>query len=149
MPIRLNLLAEAQAVEDARRRDPVKRAMWAGGVMVAGMLAWSVSLQAKAMMAKREVDKVERQMTTFTNDFREVMANQGKVREAQGKINALNLLTKERFLHAPVLNALQLATVDDVQLLNYRADQAYFPTDAEDPNKRYRTRDCRQTGHGH
>ena len=33
MPIRLNLLAEAQAAEDLRRRDPVKRALWLARLM--------------------------------------------------------------------------------------------------------------------
>ena len=39
MPIRLNLLAEAQALEESRRRDPVKRAVWAGVFLVLA-LAW-------------------------------------------------------------------------------------------------------------
>jgi hypothetical protein len=130
MAIRLNLLAEAQAAEDMRRRDPVKRAIWVGGALVAIMIAWSISLQGRAMLAKREVDKVEHQMAVFTNDFREVVANQIKVREVQSKISALNKLTKERFLHANVLNALQHTTLDDVALVHYRTDQGYVPTDA-------------------
>ncbi len=35
MPIRLNLLAEAQAAEEMRRRDPVKRALWLAGLIIA------------------------------------------------------------------------------------------------------------------
>ena len=34
MPIRLNLLAEAQAAEEARRRDPVKRAVWMAALII-------------------------------------------------------------------------------------------------------------------
>lgn len=41
MPIRLNLLAEAQAMEEMRRRDPVKRAIWVGSLLVAVALAWA------------------------------------------------------------------------------------------------------------
>ena len=37
MPIRLNLLAEAQAAEEARRRDPVKRAIWLAALIIALM----------------------------------------------------------------------------------------------------------------
>jgi len=91
--------------------------------------AWDVAMGRPQKSAVIR-DKVEHQMTSFTNDYREVMANQTKAREVQAKITALNSLTKERFLHANVLNALQLATVEDVQLLHYRADQAYFSTDA-------------------
>jgi hypothetical protein len=133
MAIRLNLLAESQAAEETRRRDPVKRAMWVGGVLVGVMLAWSISLQGRAMVAKREVEKVERAMNVFTNDYRDVVANLNKVREVQSKVTALNNLARERFLHAPVLNALQRATMDDVQMLHYRTDQGYMPTEAVKP----------------
>ena len=34
MPIRINLLAEAQAAEEMRRKDPVKRAVWIGGFVI-------------------------------------------------------------------------------------------------------------------
>jgi len=51
MPIRLNLLAEAQAIEEMRRHNPVKRAIWVGALLVCLMLVWSSSLQLKAMMA--------------------------------------------------------------------------------------------------
>ena len=34
MSIRINLLAEAQIAEDLRRRDPVKRAIFAGAFLV-------------------------------------------------------------------------------------------------------------------
>ena len=39
MPIRINLLAEMQALEDQRRRDPVKRVFLTGIVLVSMMLA--------------------------------------------------------------------------------------------------------------
>jgi len=39
MPIRINLLAESQALEEMRRRDPVKRAIWVGVLVVSLLLA--------------------------------------------------------------------------------------------------------------
>jgi hypothetical protein len=41
MPIRLNLFAEDQALETQRRRDPVKRVIIAGVVLVIGMVGWA------------------------------------------------------------------------------------------------------------
>ena len=90
MPIRLNLLAEAQAVEELRRKDPVKRVAWAAVVLVVLMLVWSSSLQLKAMMAGREVSKRESLMASFTNDYQQVLDNQKKVAEVRHKILALN-----------------------------------------------------------
>ena len=133
MAIRLNLLAEAQAVEDMRRRDPVKRSIFLGAALVVMMLFWSSSLQVKAMMGKLVLSRTEKKMSAFTNDYKHVVENQRKWDEAQHKIEALNQLTAQRFLHATALNALQHATVDDVQLIRYRADQLYTATEAVKP----------------
>src|SRR6266850_3567795 len=133
MAIRLNLLAEARAAEDMRRRDPVKRSIWVGGLLAILMLAWSSSLQLKAMVAKRELSKTQGQMSVFTNDYKLVVENQRKTDEIRRRTAALDRLTAERFLHANVLNALQLTTVEDVQLLRYRVEQIYSATEGTKP----------------
>lgn len=125
MPIRLNLLAEAQAIEDMRRRDPVKRAIWAGALLSSLMLVWSSSLQLKAMMANNQVSRVEGQMAARNSEFQKVLENQKKTEEIRQKLAALQLLTTNRFLQATLLNALQKATAEDVQLIRVRTDQSY------------------------
>src|SRR6266480_6875447 len=120
MPIRLNLLAEAQSAEDSRRRDPVKRAIWAGALLSSLMLVWSSSLQLKAMMASNEVGRIEGQMNARKNEFAQVLENQKKTEEIRQKLAALQVLTTNRFLQATLLNALQQATADDVQLIRVR-----------------------------
>ena len=52
MPIRINLLAEQLAEEDARRRDPVKRTAWVAGVVVALMGIWSLYLQGRIWLMR-------------------------------------------------------------------------------------------------
>src|SRR5580765_5785017 len=59
MPIRLNLLAEAQAAAEMRRRDPVKRAIMASVVLIALALGWSGYLYLKSMMANSDLGKIE------------------------------------------------------------------------------------------
>ena len=59
MPIRINLLAEQQAADELRRRDPVKRATWAGGFLVGVLTVWSGYLQVKLMAATSEVNRYE------------------------------------------------------------------------------------------
>jgi hypothetical protein len=129
MPIRLNLLAEDQAAEELRRKDPVKRVTWTAVLLVVLMLVWSSSLQLKAMMAGREVSKRESLMASFTNDYQQVIENQKKVAEVRHKILALNQMSTNRLLQASLLNALQKTTVDDVQLMRYRVDQTYTMTE--------------------
>ncbi len=125
MPIRINLLAEAQALEEMRRRDPVKRAIWAGVFIVCLMLAWWSSLWAKGMWARGEVNRLEAQLSSKTNGFQQVLENQRKLNETISRLAALQEMATNRLLYGTLLNSLQQATADDVQLLRVRGDQIY------------------------
>jgi len=125
MAIRINLLAEAQMLEELRRRDPVKRAIWVGVFLVFLMFAWWSSIWAKRMWAKGELTRVQNQLTTRTNEFAQALDNQKKLNEITSKLGALQQLATNRLLYGTLLNALQQTTVDDVQLLRFRTDQNF------------------------
>jgi hypothetical protein len=133
MPIRLNLLAEAQAAEEMRRRDPVKRAIWVGAILTAIMLAWSSSLQLKAMLAGSAAGSVESQMNSHSNSYKSVLDNLKKTDDVRTKIYALYQLSTNRFLQGNLLNALQQTNADDVQLLHLKLDQSYSVVEATKP----------------
>jgi hypothetical protein len=125
MPIRINLLAEAHALEELRRRDPVKRAIWVGICLVLLVLAWSSSLQLKAMIAKGDLNHLTAQISTRTNEYQLVLANQQKLSDMNKKLVALQELATNRFLKGNLLDALQHATIDDVQLMRLRTEEAF------------------------
>ena len=129
MPIRLNLLAEAQAAEEERRRDPVKRAIWLAALLIAVMLAWSSVLQLRITLAKSDTTRVEAQMGARTNEFQQILDNQRKAGEINDRLHALRQLASIRLLNGNLLDALQKTTVDDVQLLRMRVDQTYAYTE--------------------
>ena len=129
MPIRINLFAEAQAIEDLRRRDPVKRAIWLGCLLVAGMLVWSFSIYVQTLIAKSSLGQVETEITRRTNDFAIISANQRKTEDVRKKLASLRLLTTSRFLQGDLLNALQQVTLDDVQLMRLKVEQQYIATE--------------------
>jgi hypothetical protein len=129
MPIRLNLLAELQAQEESRRRDPVKRVIWGGVLGVVIVLGWSSTLQLRALMVKNETNRLEAQVAARTNDYRQFLENQSQLNDVRRKLAALHQLATNRFLQAPVLNALQHAVVDNVQLTRFRTDQIYAFTE--------------------
>jgi CubicO group peptidase (beta-lactamase class C family) len=52
MSIRINLLAEQQEAEEARRRDPVKRGLWVGVSVIALTVLFSISLQFRLNSAR-------------------------------------------------------------------------------------------------
>ena len=125
MPIRLNLLAETQAAEDLRRRDPVKRALWLAGLVIALMFVWSSFLQLRATLASSEVAGIEARVAARTHEFRQVMENQKRAVEINDKLRLLRQLAAGRFLNGNMLNAMQRTTVEDVQLTRLRVDQSY------------------------
>jgi hypothetical protein len=130
MPIRINLLAEAQAAEDLRRRDPIKRVIFWGVLVVALMLAWWSWLQLRVMVANQHLSQVQAQIQSHTNAYQVVVVGQRKINEAKQSLAALQKLTSSRFLQGDLLEALQRATVPGVQLMRLRVDQTYVATEA-------------------
>jgi hypothetical protein len=134
MPIRINLLAEAQAAEELRRRDPAKRASWMAGVIVFAVLVWSGSLQMKLMSDNGRLTRLESSLSNKTNGYVVVISNQQALASVQAKLDALQRLATNRFLQAELLNALQRTTVDGIALTKFRLDQSYNITPDEQPH---------------
>lgn len=129
MPIRINLLAEALAAEDLRRRDPAKRAVFVGALLVALALVWSSSLLLKEMLAKKDLTQVQSEIQTRTNEYNLVQVSTKKIADAQMRLDKLQKLSAARFLQGSLLNALQQATAPGVQVTRLRVDQTYFYTE--------------------
>jgi hypothetical protein len=129
MPIRINLLAEAQALEEQRRRDPVKRAIWAGVLIGVLILVYSSYLQLRAIIAKGEVTQLESQIQTHTNEYQVVLDHRKKLADYNQKLAALNQLAANRFLNGTLLDALQHTTLDDVQLVRIKTEHTYTFTE--------------------
>lgn len=129
MPIRLNLLAEAQAAEEMRRKDPVKRALWIAALLVALLLGWASSLQLKAIVANKDLNSVLGQVKQCTGDYNRVVDLQKQTSQMTQKLVALSSLSTNRFLTGSLLNALQHTTVDDVQLVRLKLDHSYALTE--------------------
>lgn len=125
MPITLNLLAEDQAAEESRRRDPVKRAIIIGAVLVGALLVWSSSLQVQAIIAKKGFGQIDAQLASHTNQYLHALDWRKKTTETQYKLDVLRQLAANRFLHGTLLNALQQTIVDDIQLTHFKIDQSY------------------------
>ncbi|HOC57863.1 MAG TPA: hypothetical protein PKI20_19750 [Verrucomicrobiota bacterium] len=123
--IRLNLLAEAKAAEETRRRDPVKRSLWLAGLIVALILAWSSSLQLKSILDHSEVGRLEATINSHSSEYQLVLDNQTRTADIKGKLAGLRQLSANRLLNGTLLNALQQTTFDEVQLLRLRVEQLY------------------------
>ncbi|KAB2645522.1 MAG: hypothetical protein DVB33_10770 [Verrucomicrobia bacterium] len=133
MPIRLNLLAEAQAVEEQRRKDPVKRAIWVAILLIALVCAWASSLQLKSIVSNSALSNIVADMNACTNDYKQVVDLQKKTSDMTQKLVALQTLSANRFLNGTLLNALQQATVENVQFVHLRLNQTYHLAEETKP----------------
>jgi hypothetical protein len=125
MPIRINLLAESQAAEELRRRDPVKRAIYVAVCLVVMVLVWMSSLQVKIMADKAQLNNLEARHNSLTNEYTRILENKKSLQDVHDKLAALNRLAAARFLQATLLDAPMHATVDGIQLLHLRTDHTF------------------------
>jgi hypothetical protein len=128
MPIRINLLADALADEDLRRRDPVKRAIYAGAFVVALSLVWFSSIWLTFVLEKEKLNSIDLEIQTHTNDYALVQSNLKKISDIQRRMDALDALTATRFLQGNLMNALQQLYVPNVAISRLRVDQSYSAT---------------------
>jgi hypothetical protein len=133
MPIRINLLAEALAEEDLRRRDPVKRAIFGGAFLVALSLVWFSGIWLDYMIEKKGLNQIETEIQAHTNDYALVLNNQKKIADVQKRMDALEQLSTNRFLQGNLMNGLQQTYVPNVQLNRLRVEQGYSATAAIPP----------------
>jgi len=128
--VRMDLLAEVRAERDRKRKDPVKRAAWIGGFCVSVMLLWVLKLQVDLYFGRSEYHRVATlysqirlKHATLTNDLIQSAV-------VEHKLAALDRLATNRFLWAPVLNALQTIMVNNIQVIRLTGDQKYVKEDA-------------------
>ena len=128
MPIRLNLLREHQEAEAARRRDPVKRAVLGGVVLVVCMLAWAMVLQFKAMRSNAEFSGIQGRVQAIDKVYKQVLENKKSVLETEERLIALQRLTTNRFLWGSALHSLQhlLADTEGISITRVRGEQIFL-----------------------
>ena len=125
MPIRINLLNEALAAEDLRRRDPVKRSIFIGVFLVALSLVWFSSGWLEHKLTQQKKSQLEIEIDAHKNEFTVVQANLKKIADSQRRLNSLLLVNTNRLLIGNLMNALQKVYVPNVQLLRVRLDQSF------------------------
>lgn len=129
MPIQINLLNEAQAQEDLRRRDPVKRAIFGGVLLVVVSLVWFSSSLLTHMVASNGLSQIQAGIESRTNDYNAVVINLRKVADTKVRLEALSKLSAARFLQGNLMNSLQQLYVPNVRLMRFQVEQTYSHVD--------------------
>jgi hypothetical protein len=125
MPIKLNLLAEVQAQEEMRRKDPVKFATFLGALLVVISLVWFSASFATLKLTESKLNVVKAEIATKTNEFAAVKLNQTKITECRKRQEELEKLNSARLLQGPLLDGLQQIYVANVAIIRTRLDQTF------------------------
>jgi hypothetical protein len=133
MPIRINLLAEDQELEEQRRKNPVKRALWISGFVIFLVLLWGLTLFFKILVAKSELASLESKWSDMANKVKQVEDNRKRIREMEVRLSALHQFTTNRFVWANALDALQQTCVDNTRLVRLKVDQTYAQIEPPKP----------------
>ena len=133
MPISINLLAEAKAEEDLRRRDPVKRAIWAGLALICLVLLWSSTLYIRIISEQSVLNGMENQLASQGKNYQKLLQNEKELAEITHKLGDMERIYTNRFLWGSVLNAIQQSVINDVQLLTFHGEQNYVLTPETKP----------------
>jgi hypothetical protein len=135
MPIRINLLAEAQAAEEVRRKDPLKRAILAGALMVFAVLVWSSTLQINIVSARSNLKTYETEWKTQEKDYRNAVEKSRMATETDEKLAALAKYTTNRFLWGTLLDHFQetMNGVENLQVMRFKSEQTYVLAEETKP----------------
>jgi len=124
--IRVNLLAEALAEEELRRKDPVKRAYIAAGLLVALTVGWLLYAQKQATKAVDLVAELDLKWTKLRPRCADVTNNRVRTREIDRVIlPSLNRLSTNRFLWSHVLDALQYSMITNIEVTELQGRHSY------------------------
>src|SRR5579872_6392404 len=125
MPIRINLLAEQQAAEEARSRDPVKRAIWVGSSLAALLVLWSISLQLRIVSARAELARFETKLLSVEENSKDARAQWAATTQLESRLANLQRYSTNRFFCADVLEALQQVVLDDIRVLRVQTAHTF------------------------
>jgi len=116
MPLHINFLAERVALEEAKRNDPIKRAVQVGVALTVLMILWIISTGFSMRSARKTMESVEVQLAAIDAEAKSVKALQDQMLAVEGKIGALGRYASNRFLMGNLLNEFQFLAVDRLRL---------------------------------
>ncbi|MCI0536970.1 MAG: hypothetical protein L0Z50_17280, partial [Verrucomicrobiales bacterium] len=125
MPIRINLLAEQQEAEEARRRDPVKRGLWVGFSVIGIAVLFSISLQFRLNSARASLLSDQARLESIGPEAKGVRAEWQKIAEIEERSENLLRYATNRYYWAAALDALQRLKVDAVRVVAIDSTQSY------------------------
>jgi hypothetical protein len=130
MPIKINLLAEQQAAEELRRKDPIKRAVFGGVALLVLMIGWIAMTQMQVWAARHELNSNLTRLKNVEESSKQAKNRQVASLDAESRLKALDRYAANRFFWGTFLDTLQHVAVDNIRLTEVRAEQKYNISDS-------------------
>lgn len=135
--VNLDLLAEQKEAKELHRKDPVRRGLMVAACLVTMMLLWAGFLRIKVSWTDAEVRKYQPDLTALQSVSQEIAGLSKKAIEIEGRVGTLIDNSTNRFLWAPVLDALQKVSSEDIQITHLSIERNYYGVEAaKSPTKK-------------
>jgi Tfp pilus assembly PilM family ATPase len=128
--IRINLLVDEIEAEELRRRDPVRWTIRAGAAAALLLIFWAGGLCLQMALASAQLHRVQAEWKSLEKSHHEALAVFKKLGEMERTMFPLQHHATNRFLWTLPLDALQLAMVDDIQVVGLKMEQTIVQQDA-------------------
>ena len=128
--IDINLLVDEIEAAELRRHDPVRWTIRVGAAAALLLLVWAGWLALLMALAGAHLSKAQAEWRSLEKPHKEALAVFKKVGEIERIVLPLEQHATNRFLGALPLNELQLAMVDDIQVVGLKMEQNLVHVDA-------------------
>ena len=128
--IKINLLVEELEADAVRRRDPVRWTIRAGSAAAFVLILWAGWLCFQTVIASTRLSRAQTEWRSLEKPHQEAVAMFKKVGEMERTLFPLQHHATNRFLWTLPLDALQLATSDDIQVVGLKMEQTLVNADA-------------------
>lgn len=125
MPIVINLLAEEQAAEELRRRDPLKKAIWIATCCALLSLLLVGYYQMKLSGARKHQAAKEAEWAELESKVRDAKLLREESIVLTAKYMALQQYAANRFLWGPTLDVIQNCMIPDIRVMSINSDQRF------------------------
>lgn len=128
--IEINFLVEQIEASAARWRDPLRWAIGVGAFLVFSLVLWAASIQWRSFRTGAAVRMAQADLKSLEKAGSDAVAASRRAGQTDRDLSALEAHATNRFLWALPLNALQLATVDQIQVVGLKIEQNLIHADA-------------------
>jgi type IV pilus assembly protein PilM len=125
---KIDLLAMRKEEAELRSRDPMRRGYAIAASLIALMAIWYSVIFFRVSRTDKAASQLTEDLKKIQPQFSTADAQVKKMTEISGTLQELQRLSKNRFLWAPALNALQYTVVPNFEIVHLQISQQIIQT---------------------